>query len=124
MRKERGLTLVFIVQIIIAALALVVLFFAYFKNNTLAKLVAFVILTAILIVQVLYGFAGLITDVEFLNFLESILKGVAGLVVYAELAVLILLVFFSKHKTKEALLKWSIVAYVILVLIIEFNVFN
>jgi len=57
MRKERGLTLVFIVQIIIAALALVVLFFAYFKNNTLAKLVAFVILTAILIVQVLYGFA-------------------------------------------------------------------
>jgi len=116
--------LLLIVQIVIALLALVVLFFAYFKNNTLGKLAAFVILTAILVVQVLNGFAGLIADVEFLNFLESIFKGVAGLVIYAELIVLILLVFFSKHKTKEALLKWSLVAYVVLVLLMEFNVFR
>ncbi|MBU1019595.1 MAG: hypothetical protein KJ847_00155 [Firmicutes bacterium] len=113
-----------IIQIMIPVLALIVLFFAYFKNNNLGKLSAFTMLAAILLVHVLNGFAGLISDVDFLNFLENIFRGVSGLVVYAELVVLVILVFFSKYKSKVALLKWSIVAYVVLVLLLEFHVFN
>lgn len=113
-----------IAQIIIALLVLLVLFYAYFKNNTLAKLSAFVILTAIIVVQLLHGLAGLISSVDFLNFLESIFNGIADLIKYAALVVLVLLVFVSKYKTKDALLKWSIVAYIVLVLLIEFNVFG
>lgn len=113
-----------IAQIIVAVLAIIVLIFAYFKNNTLGKLAAFVILAAILLAQFFSGLAGLISSVDFLNFLESIFRGIAGLIIYAELAVLIILVFFSKFKSKEALLNWSIIIYVILVLLIEFNVFS
>jgi D-alanyl-lipoteichoic acid acyltransferase DltB (MBOAT superfamily) len=111
-------------RIIVALLALLVLFFAYIKNNTLGKLSAFVILAAILLAQLFNGFAGVISNIDFLNFLENIFRGIAGLVIYAELVFLIILVFFSKHKTKEALLNWSIIGYVILVLLIQFNVFS
>ncbi|GEM_PF-750721 len=113
-----------IAQIVVAVLALIILFFAYFKNNTLGKLAAFVILAAILLAQLFNGFAGLISSVDFLNFLESIFRGIAGLIVYAELIVLVILAFFSKHKTKVSLLNWSIIAYIILVLLIEFHVFS
>jgi len=113
-----------IIQIVIAVLALIVLFYAYFKNSPLAKISAFVILAAILLAQLFAGFAGLISGVDFLNFLESIFRGIAGLVIYAELVVLIILVFFSKYKTKDALLKWSIIVYTILVLLVELNVFR
>jgi len=113
-----------IAQIIVAALVFIVLFFAYFKNNTLAKLSAFVILAAIILTQLFNGLAGVISGVDFLNFLESIFRGIAGLIIYAELAVLVILAFFSKHKSKVALLSGSIIAYIILMLLIEFNVFG
>jgi Na+/proline symporter len=116
--------LLLIARIIVALLALIVLFYAYFKNNTLGKLSAFVILAAILFAQLFNGFAGLVSGVDFLNFAENIFRGIAGLIIYAELVVLVILVFFSKHKTKEALLNWSIIGYVILVLLIQFNVFS
>ncbi|MBU1145784.1 MAG: hypothetical protein KJ971_08055 [Firmicutes bacterium] len=113
-----------IAQVVVAVFALIVMYFAYFKNNTLGKLSAFVILTAILLIQVFNGLAGVIAGADFLNFLESIFKGIAGLIIYVELAALIILTFFSKFKTKVALLKWSIVGYVILSLLIEFHVFS
>ncbi len=111
-----------IAHLIVAVLVLVILYFAYFRNNTLGKLSAFVILAAIVLVQVLNGLAGIIADVDFLNFLENLLKGISGIVIFAELVLLIILAFFGKHKSKEDLLKWSIVGYVVLVLLIEFNV--
>ncbi len=112
-----------IAQIIVAVLALIILLFAYFKNSTLGKLAAFVILAAILLAQLFNGFAGLISSVDFLNFLESIFRGIADLIIYAELVILVILAFFSKHKSKETLLNWSIIGYIVLVLLIEFNVF-
>jgi hypothetical protein len=51
-------------------------------------------------------------------------KGISGIVIYAELVLLIILVFFSKYKTKVPLLKWTIVVYVVLVLLVEFNVLD
>ena len=113
-----------IVHIVIAVLGLIVLFFAYFQNNTLGKLAAFVILAAIFLTQLLNGFAGLVSDVNFLNFLEAIFRGISGLVVYVELALLIILIFFTKHKSKAEILKWSLVGYIILVLLLEFGVFK
>ena len=113
-----------IAQIIVAAAAIIVLIFAYFKNNALAKFSAFVILAAILIAQLFNGLAGLISSVDFLNFLESIFKGIADLIIYAELVVLVLLMFFSKFKSKEIVLNVSLIVYIILVLLIQFGVFN
>lgn len=116
--------LVSIVQIIIAALGLLILFYAYFRNNTLGKLAVFIILTAIFLIQFLNGFAGLIADVDFLNFLESIFRGIADLVVYVELAALVFVMFFTKHKSKEVILKYALIGYIVLVLLIEFGVFK
>jgi len=124
LEKESEIMLLSIAQVVVAVFALIVMYFAYFKNNTLGKLSAFVILTAILLIQVFNGLAGVIAGADFLNFLESIFKGIAGLIIYVELAALIILTFFSKFKTKVALLKWSIVGYVILSLLIEFHVFS
>jgi len=32
--------------------------------------------------------------------------------------------FFTKHKSKEAILKWALIGYIVLVLLIEFGVFK
>ncbi len=111
-------------HIIVAVMVIIVLYYAYFKNSILGKLAAFVILAGIVVSQLFSGFAGLIADVEFLNFLESIFRGIASLVIYAELVVLVILVFFSKFKSKENILNGAIIVYIIFVLLLQFNVFR
>jgi hypothetical protein len=123
-RKGETIMLLSIAQIIVAGLVLYVLYFGYFKKNVLAKFAAFIILAAIMLIELLHGFAGLISDVDFLNFLETIFNGIAGLVIYAELVGLIVLLFFTKLKYKDSALKWALIAYVVLVLLIEFGLFK
>jgi hypothetical protein len=110
-------------RIIIAASILVIIFFAYMKKDTLPKLVTYIILTSIALAMALNGFAGLISDIEFLNFLENLFRSISGLIIYVELGLIIFLLFFSKHKTKITVLKVVIIIYVVLKLLLAFGIF-
>ena len=112
-----------IARIIIATSILLIVFFAYIKKDTLPKLVTFTILASIALTMALSGLAGLISGVDFLNFLESIFRSLADLVVYVELGLIIFLLFFSKYKTKISLLRIAIIVYVVTKLLLAFGVF-
>lgn len=108
---------------IIGAAILIILFFAYTTKNKLASYVSYTILAAVAISMSLNGLAGLIADIDFLSFLESFLRLLSDIVVFIELVVILLLLFISKFKSKVMLLKVTIIVYVVLKLIIEFNIF-
>lgn len=111
-----------IIRIIIAVSIIIVLFFAYMKKDKLARNVSYIVLASIMITQALTGFATLIGGIDFLNFLEQIFRGVADVVVFVELGLIIFFTFF-KFATKNRILKVSILVYVVLVLLVEFGVF-
>jgi len=116
--------LVLLVRIIIALTILFIVFFAYMKKDMLPKLVTYTILTSIALSMALSGFAGLISDVDFLSFLVRIFRTLADLVVYVEVALIVFLLFFSKFKSKTMLLKVVIMVYVVLTLLLAFGVLN
>ena len=111
-----------LILIIIAASIGIILFFAYTTKMKLAKYVAFTILASIAISMALNGFIGLINDVDVLSFLVSIFRFLADIVVLVEIGIILFLLFISKHKTKIMLLKVSIIVYVVLTLLVEFNI--
>ena len=113
-----------IARIIIGLCILFIVFFAYMKKDTLPKLVSYIILASIALTMTFAGFAGLISDVDFLNFLESIFRTLADLVVFVEIVVILFLLFFSKNKTKIMILKVAIIIYVILTALLAFGVFR
>jgi hypothetical protein len=110
-------------RIVIAAAILLIIFFAYMKKDTLPKLVTYIILSSIALSMALTGLAGLISGVDFLIFLVSIFRGLADLVVYVEIGLIIFILFFSKYKTKIDLLKIVIIVYLVLKLLLAFGVF-
>ncbi len=116
--------LIELTRIIIALSILVIVVFAYIKKDMLPKLISYVILSSIALSMILSGLAGLISGVDFLNFLESIFRTLADLVIYLEVGIIIFLLFFSKFKTKITLLKVVIIVYVVLTLLLAFGVFN
>jgi hypothetical protein len=109
-------------RIIIAVSILFIVFFAYIKKDTLPKLVTYVILSSIALTMALSGLAGLISGVDFLSFLVSILRTLGDLVVFVELGLIIFLLFFTKHKTKIMPLKVVIIVYVVFKLLLAFGV--
>lgn len=113
-----------IARIIIAITILLILFFAYTTKGMLPKLVSFVILTSIALSMVFSGLAGLISGIDFLNFLESLFRTIADIIVYVEVGFIIFLLFFSKVKTKRMPLKVAIIIYVVLTLLLAFGIFN
>jgi len=113
-----------IARIIIGLSILLILFFAYTKKDKLPKYVAYTILGSIALSMVFRGFAGLISDVEFLNFLESIFRTFADLVVFVEILVILFLLFLSKHTTKIMLLKTGIIVYVVLTVLMQLGIFK
>jgi hypothetical protein len=113
-----------IAQIIVAVSIFIIVFFAYLEKDRLPKLVSYTILASIAITMALNGLAGLISGVDFLNFLESIFRTMADFVVFLEIGLIIFLMFFSKHKTKITLLKVFIIIYIIFTLILRFGLFN
>lgn len=110
--------------IVIALSIIVILLFAYMKKDKLARFVAFTILAAIALGMALNGLANLISDIDFLSFIVSFFRFLADIVIFIELAIILFLVFLSKFKTKIMFLKIAIIVYVILKLLIEFNIFN
>jgi len=113
-----------IARIIVAASILIIVFIAFVKKDTLPKLVSYTILASIALSMAFSGFAGLIANVDFLNFLESIFRFLADIVVFLEIGIIVFLLFFSKFKTKVILLKVVIIIYVVLTLLLEFGVFK
>ncbi|MDO9629038.1 MAG: hypothetical protein Q7I99_03975 [Acholeplasmataceae bacterium] len=113
-----------IARIIIGFSILLILFFAYMKKDMLPKLVSFTILASIAFAMIFTSFARLISDVDFLNFLESIFRTLADLVVFVEIVVILFLLFFSKFKTKVMVIKVVIIVYVVLVALLAFGVFR
>ena len=112
-----------VISIIIALAALTVLFFAYTTKSKLARTVSYIILASVLLTQALGGLANLISDIEFLNFLEQLFRGVNGLIVFIEVGLIIFVTFFYKFGTKNPLLKGAIIVYAVLVVLVEFGVF-
>ncbi len=111
-----------LVLILIAAAILVILFFAYTTKNKLASYVAYIILAAIALSMALNGLVGLISGVDFLSFLVDILNMINSIIIFVELGLIIYLVFISKLKNKNTILKVTIIVYVVLSLLVEFNV--
>jgi len=109
-------------NIIIAISAIIILFFAFTANSKLGKMISFIILASILISGFFTGFADLISGVDFLNFLESIFRGLADIIVYIELALIVFVTFF-KFASSNILIKGSAVVYVVFVLLMQFGVF-
>jgi len=112
------------IRLFIASAILVIIFFAYVKKETLPKLVTLIILASIAVSMALNAFAGIISGIDFLNFLENALKTLASLVVYLEIGLIIFVMFFSQHKTKITLLKVAIIGYMVLVLLLALGVFK
>ncbi|MFH5882602.1 hypothetical protein [Liberiplasma polymorphum] len=112
-----------LILIILAASIMVVLFFAYTTKNKLASYVAYTMLAAIAISMAINGLIGLIIDIDFLSFLVSLFRLLNDIILFIELGVILYLLFISKHKTKIMLLKVAIIVYVVLKLVIEFNLF-
>ncbi len=114
-----------LILIFIAASILAILFFAYMTKTKLASYVAYTILAAIALSMALSGMIGLINDIDFLSFLVSFLEFLKDIIVFVELGIILFLLLMSKHKkTKIMLLKVAIIAYVVLTLVVEFNLFN
>lgn len=113
-----------IARIIIAASILLIVFFAFMKKDMLPKLLSYTILASIALSMAFSGLAGLIADIDFLNFLESIFRTLADIVVFLEISVIIFLLFFSKFKTKFMLLKVVTIIYVVLTLLLALGVLN
>ena len=111
-----------LLRLIIALSILAILFFAYTTRNKLARVVVYTILAAIALSMALNGLAGIIGNVDFLSFLVDIIRFLNDLVVFVEIGVILFLVFLSKLSTKNTLLKATILVYVIVTLIMEFNV--
>lgn len=112
-----------LLQIVIAASIFVVLFFAFMTKSKLARYVAFTILAAVAASMALNGLAGLISDVDFLSFLESFIRLLSDIIVYIELGIIVFLLFMSKFKTKIMVLKVAIIVYGVLTLLLALGVF-
>ncbi len=109
---------------IFAAVAIgFILFFAYMTKNKLASYVAYTILASYALSMAFGGMIGMINTIDFLSFLESFIRFLNDLVVFVEIGVILFLLFLSKFKTKIMILKVAIIAYVVIVLFLEFNVF-
>jgi hypothetical protein len=109
---------------IFAAVAIgFILFFAYMTKNKLASYVAYTILASYALSMAFGGMIGMIHTIDFLSFLESFIRFLNDLVVFVEIGVILFLLFLSKFKTKIMILKVAIIAYVVIVLFLEFNVF-
>lgn len=112
-----------IIRLFIALSGLLIAFYAY-RNNAKGPLyISLTIVTSILLQLALNSFAGVIANINFLDFLRQIALGISGLVVYVELAIIVFIAFFSGYKFKKDLLKIAAGVYVVLTLLIEFNVF-
>jgi len=109
---------------IFAAVAIgFILLFAYMTKNKLASYVAYTILASYALSMAFGGMIGMIHTIDFLSFLESFIRFLNDLVVFVEIGVILFLLFLSKFKTKIMILKVAIIAYVVIVLFLEFNVF-
>ncbi len=109
--------------LIVAVSILFILFFAFMTKNKLASYVSYTILASIAITMALNGMAGIIADVDFLSFLVRFFQFLSDIIVYIELGLIVFLLFFSKHKSKNMLLKVAIIVYVIFTLLLTFNLF-
>ena len=112
-----------IINLFIALSALLIVFYAY-RNNAKGPLyISLAIVTSMLLRLALSSFATVIADISFLDFLRQIALGFSGLVVYVELAIIVFIAFLSGYKFKKDLLKIAAAVYVVLTLLVEFNVF-
>ncbi len=112
-----------LLQIVIAASIFMILFFAFMTKSKIAKFVVYTILAAVAASMALNGLAGLISDVDFLSFLENFIRLLSDIVVYVELGVIIFLLLVSKFKTKILFLKVAIIVYVVLTLLLALGIF-
>ena len=109
-------------RIIIAASIMIILFFAYMKKDKLSRHVAYVILAAMALSMGLSGLANLFGEIEMLSFLSDFFSLLSGVVILVEMGLIIFLLVM-RFSTKIMLLKVSIIVYVVLSLLIEFNAF-
>lgn len=112
-----------LLQIFVAVAIGFILFFAYMTKNKLASYVSYTILAAYALSMAFNGMMGMINSIDFLSFLESFIRFLNDLVVFVEIGVILFLLFLSKYKSKIMILKVAIIVYVVLVLLLEFNLF-
>ncbi|MFP4478030.1 MAG: hypothetical protein ACOC2U_01885 [bacterium] len=112
-----------LVRLFIGVAIIIILIFAFMSKNKLASVVSYTILASYALTMALGGMAGLIADVSFLNFLESFIRFLSDIVVFVELGIIIFLLFFSKYKSKDMVLKVVIIVYVLLTFLMAINIF-
>jgi hypothetical protein len=103
----------------IVVASLIILYFAYFTKNELAKLIVFVLLGAILIGELL----GILAGIQFLDFLGDIFNLLKTLVFFVEIAIIIFLMFFKYKIKNNSILKITIIVLLVLLVIVEANIF-
>jgi len=104
-----------VLQIFIVIASLIILYFAYFMKNELAKLIVFVILGAILI----GNFLGILAGIQFLDFLGNIFNILGSVIVFIEVAIIIFLMFFKFKGKATLVLKVATVVLVVLLVTVE-----
>jgi hypothetical protein len=108
-----------ILQLGIVISSLIILYYAYFKKSVLAKLIVFVLLGAILV----SNFLGLLGQVDFLDFLDNAFNVLKSFIIFIEIGLNIFLVFFKMKEKHTSVLKITTIVLIVLLLLVEFNIF-
>lgn len=111
-----------LVQLIIASTMLLIVYFAYTKRGKLPVHAALVILGSMALSATLSGFASFLGHVDFLDFLVRALRSLEGVVVYAEVIILVYLLFLSKYKTRNTTVKATLIVYIVLTLVLALGI--
>lgn len=106
----------YIVNVLIVFTSLIVVFYAYFRKNELAKLSTFVIFASILLQQ----FIGILVDWSLFDFIANLISRFHVFVVYGE--VILLVILLVRHfKRANQTLKVSLLLLIVLKVIAIFG---
>lgn len=106
-------------ELVVLGTTITFLVFAFFRNKRVAELATLTIFASYLFGRTM----NTIGDISFLQELKSILGGVADLVLYIEIGLILFVCFFYLGKT-NILFRTLAILYVAARLLLEFNIFT
>lgn len=103
-------------------MAIIVLVFAYLRNNNLARLSVYTMFAAILLSVVLNQIASLFVDIQALDVLRNLFNQIAGLVDIAEIVLLLVLLLSPKPRAGSNTLKTALIVYIVIKALLVFGI--
>jgi hypothetical protein len=109
-------------ELAMTLMAILILLFAYVRNNNLARLSVFTIFGAYILTLFLGQLSSLLTDIQILGFLIRLLNQIAGLIDYAEIILLLVLLLAPKPRSGNRNLKTALIIYIVIKALLVFGI--